>query len=408
LELLLIYNYCVTAVLVLFIINFVINNIVFKSTVDYSLPDFFRVNPPLVSILIPARNEENNIKRCLRSLIKQEYPNTEIIVLDDSSSDNTYQVVKEFAQRNSRVRLISGKPLKKGWLGKCYACHQLSRKARGKYLVFTDADTLHFPNSISSALGCLLSNKLDALSAIPGQIMVTLSERLVVTWVHFGILSLLPLILIRKSKNPLFCTANGQFMLFKSSIYRKIGGHRSVKAKVLEDIHISKQVKRAGYRFMVFDGSRNIYCRMHRNTRDLIKGFSKFMFAAFDFNIFNTGIVILLISSLFLYPFILLPIGIFIFDWPRAVIELTIIQVLIILAMRAILAIRLKNRLLDIFFHPLSMFFIILICMNSVMQARSGRAICWKGRSYDVYDPENIELTSDEFANNFNHKSSEI
>ena len=214
--------------------------------------------------------------------------------------------------------------------------------------------------------------------------------------------------LIKKLKNPLFCTANGQFMLFKDEVYNKIGGHSSVKARILEDIHISKNVKRAGYKFMVFDGSKNIYCRMHRNTRDLIRGFSKFMFAAFDFKILTIGIVILLISSLFLAPFILLPLGIFILDWPRIILELTIIQVFIILAMRAILAIRLKSRILDIFFHPLSMFFIILICINSVMQAKSGRGIFWKGRSYDVYDPDNLELSGDEFTNNFNHKISGV
>ncbi len=400
-DLFLLYQYLIVSILGLFLINFIINNIVFKNTTKYLLPESFKNSPPLVSILIPARNEAENIKRCLRSLLKQDYPNTEILVLDDNSNDNTSLIVKKLAEKDSRVKLIAGKPLKKGWLGKCYACYQLSKQARGRYLVFTDADTLHFPNSISSAIGCLTGNNLDALSVIPGQIMVTFSERMVVTWIHFGILSLLPLILVKKSKNPLFGTANGQFILFKSEVYKKIGGHRSVKAKVLEDIHISKQVKRYGYRFLIFDGSKNIYCRMYRSFRDLVRGFSKFMFAAFDYKIFTMSVVILLISALFLLPFILLPLGIFIFDWSRMIISLITIQIIIILIMRAILTIRFKSRILDIFLHPLSMVYIILICINSVLQTKLGKGVYWKGRRYDVYSRDYLELIDDDIINKF-------
>ena len=392
----LLYQYFIASILVLFLINFIINNILFKSTANYSLPESLKKSTPLVSILIPARNEVENIKRCLRSLLKQDYPNIEILVLDDNSNDSTSLSVKQMADKDDRIKLITGKPLKRGWMGKCYACWQLSKYAKGKYLIFTDADTLHFENSISSAIGCLTGNNLDALSVIPRQIMVTLHERLVVTWVHFGILSLLPLFLITKSKNPLFCTANGQFLLFKREVYRKIGGHKSVKAKILEDIHISKMVKKHGYKFMIFDGSRNIYCRMYRNFHELIRGFSKFMFAAFDFKLFTMIIVILLISVLFLFPFILLPLGLIFFDWPAIVIDLIILQILIILVMRIVLALRLKSRILDTLLHPISMTYIILICINSVFQTRFGEGVSWKGRRYDVYGEDYLELINDD------------
>jgi chlorobactene glucosyltransferase len=395
-NILLLYQYSIASILILFLINFIINNILFKSTANYSLPESLKKSTPLVSILIPARNEAENIKRCLRSLLKQDYPNIEILVLDDNSNDSTLLSVKQLAEKNSRIKLIAGKPLKRGWMGKCYACWQLSKYAKGKYLIFTDADTLHFENSVSSAIGCLTGNNLDALSIIPRQIMVTLHERLVVTWVHFGILSLLPLFLIAKSKNPLFCTANGQFLLFKREVYRKIGGHKSVKAKILEDIHISKMVKKHGYKFMIFDGSRNIYCRMYRNFHELIRGFSKFMFAAFNFKLFTMVVVIILISALFLFPFILLPMGIFIFDWPNIIIDLIILQIFIILIMRIILALRLKSRVFDTLLHPLSMIYIILICINSVLQTRFGEGIYWKGRRYDVYGEDYLELINDD------------
>jgi chlorobactene glucosyltransferase len=334
--------------------------------------------------MIPARNEAENIKICITSLIKQDYPNMEILVLDDNSTDNTYRVIKKISEKDDRVKIFTGKPLKEGWIGKSYACHQLAKHAKGKYFLFTDADTLHFKNAVSSAIGCLLKNRLDALSAIPKQIMVSIHERLVVTWVHFGILSLLPLIMVKKSKYPLFCTANGQCMLFKREVYKKIGGHRSIKTKILEDIHISKQVKKHGYKFMIFDGSKNIYCRMYRDFRGLVKGFSKFMFAAFDFKVFNITVAILFISVIFLFPFILLPLGTLLFDWPDLIINLIIIQIMIVLTMRIILSIRLKNRVLDTFFHPVSMVYIILLCINSVLQSKFGEGAYWKDRSYDI------------------------
>ena len=381
---LLLYQYFVTSALVIFLLNFIVNNILFKNTANYLLPESLIKSPPLVSILVPARNEAKNIRRCLLSLSKQDYTNIEILVLDDNSNDGTSVIVEDFVKKDSRVKLIIGKPLKSGWIGKSYACQQLSKYAKGNYFVFTDADTLHFKNSISSAIGCLIKNNLDALSAIPKQIMVSFHERMVVTWVHFGILNLLPLFLIKKSKNPLFSTANGQFLLFRREVYEKIGGHESIKTKILEDIHISKQVKKHGYKFMIFDGSKNIYCRMYRSFGKLIKGFSKFMFAAFDFNLFNISAAILLITALFLLPFILLPLGVFIFDWSGMIINLITIQISIILIMRIILAARLKNKILDVLFHPLSMVYIILICINSVLQTKFGEGACWKDRKYGI------------------------
>jgi len=375
---------------------FIINIILYKNIANYLLPESFKKSPPLVSILVPARNEAANIRRCVRSLLKQDYPNTEIIVLDDNSDDDTSLIVEELAEKNSNLKLISGKPLKPGWLGKCYACYQLAKHAKGEYFVFTDADTLHFKNSVSSAIGCLVSNKLDALSAIPRQIMVGLHERMVVSWTHFGILSLLPLIMVKKSKNPLFATANGQFLLFKRKVYEKIGGHESIKAKVLEDIHMAKQVKRCGYRIMLFDGSTNIYCRMYRNFKDLLRGFSKFMYAAFDFKIFTMIFVVLFITAVFLAPFILLPLGILVFDWSSTLIGLLIIQIFSLLVMRTILAIRVKSRAIDVFLHPLSTAYILLICINSVLQVKFGEGVCWKDRRYDVSSGNYLELIDDE------------
>lgn len=393
---LLLYHYTVTAALLVVLINFIVNNILFKNIASFTQAEQVKNSPPLVSVLIPARDEAKNIKRCIRSLLKQDYPNIEILVLDDNSSDGTGQIVRQMRKKDSRVRLITGKPLKNGWMGKSYACHQLSKCAKGDYFVFTDADTLHFSSSVSNAVNCLTANNLDALSAYPMQIMVTIHERMLITFISFAILSFLPLVLIKKSRHPLFCTAIGQFMLFKRDVYKKIGGHKSIKKEILDDVKISKQVKRCGYKFMIFDGSGDIYCRMYRNFSGAVKGYSKVIFAAFDFHISIQFIVTVLITILFLLPFILLPLGILVYDLPAIVINLITLQVAIIFVIRGILAIRFRSRVLDAFLHPLSMLYIILVSINSILQSKIGAGIYWKGRVYDASsDRDELKLVKD-------------
>ena len=391
----LLYQYCIVTVLVILFGNFIINNHLFKDTTRFTLPSYIKKNPPLVSILIPARNEEKNIRRCLRSLSRQDYPNFEIIVLDDNSSDSTSSVVIEFTVRDSRIKLVKGKPLESGWLGKSFACHQLSKEANGGYLLFTDADTLHFKNSVSSALSSLLINKLDAISVFARQITVTLHERMMVPFANYFLLTFLPLILVTKTKNPLFCTAIGQFMLFKRRVYKKIGGHEAVKKEILEDIHISKMVKKHGYKFMIFDGKNNFYCRMYKNLKEVINGYSKVLAAVFDYNIFIQSLVTVLVFLVYLVPFIALPAGIFIFHLPQIVINLIILQIIIISAIKIIQIIRFKNRFIDLLLFPVSVIYLLIISVISIIQSKSTYGVYWKGRSYDVRDEKELKLLKD-------------
>lgn len=389
------YQYFIVTALTIILINFIINNILFKNIKNFKLPEDILKTPPLVSVLIPARNEEKNIRKILNSMIKQDYPNLEILVLDDNSTDATGQIVQEFAKKDSRVRLIKGAPLPEGWKGKCFACHQLSKIAKGEYFVFTDADTLHFPSSISGSLAALIKNKLDVTSVYPRQIAVTFSERMTIRFIHFAILSFMPLILVKHTKGPFFSTAIGQFFLFKRQVYEKIGGFESVKDEILEDINMSKQIKRFGFKIMVYDGSDSIFCRMYTNLFDVIKGFSRFIYAAFDCNFLMEAVAVFFISLIFLVPFVLLPLGIFIFDWPRMLISLNIIQILLIFVIKSVLAIRFKERILDIFFTPISVAYIALIAMNSYIQSRFGKGVNWKGRTYDASDENSLGLFED-------------
>ena len=381
---LLYYQYVVLFALSLMLLNLVINNFVFKNVENYSLTGQVLKNPPLISILIPARNEAENISRCLKSLLKQDYPNLEIIVLNDNSTDGTSKVVKVIAEKDNRVRLVEGAPLKDGWIGKNFASHQLAKYAKGEYFIFTDADTLHFPKTVSSAFGALITTKVDALSIYPRQIMVTFAERMTVPIINIALQCFIPFILIKKSKSPLFSTAIGQFMMFKREAYEKIGGYESIKGHMIDDIQISKRVKKSGYKFMVFDGRNTIYCRMYKNLKGVVIGLAKSIYPAFNGNILALFSFTGLLTATLLIPFTLLPLGAFLFDWPVAIIRLIIFQVIIVLAIKTIFAIRYKQRMLDILLAPLSMAIIDALVFVSFFQAKYGEGLSWKGRVYDV------------------------
>ncbi|MFC2159172.1 glycosyltransferase [Actinomycetota bacterium] len=396
----LLYQYIVAGILLLVMINFIINNFLFKNTIKYKLPESFLKERPLISILIPARNEEDNIKRCINSLLKQDYDNFEILVLNDNSTDNTAKIVNELIKKDPRIKLYQGKPLIRGWLGKSYACQQLAGYAKGQYFLFVDADTLHFPTSISSSVACLLKYKLDALSVFAKQIIVSFSERMVVPFGNFMILAFMPLALIRRSRRALFCTAIGQFMLFKKDVYEAIGGHESIKGEILEDVIISKHVKKCGYKFMIFDGRSNLYCRMYHNFSEVVSGYSKILFASFDYSVTMLFTAIVLMAAIYIAPFVMFPLSI-IFDWHQAFVNIMFLQIIFILITRIIMSIRYRMKVVDILLYPLSVIYLLSMAVNSVLQYKYNIGVCWKGRTYNIVenedDEEELKLIDDNY-----------
>jgi chlorobactene glucosyltransferase len=179
---------------------------------------------PLVSILIPARNEERHIKRCLDSLRNQVYKNYEILVLNDNSTDNTLDILNQIAAEDSRVRVLNGKPLPDDWYGKPFALHQLTQEARGEILVFTDADTVHTPTSIAWGITNLQGLKADLVSGYIGQIFKSFGEIMTVPLMFFLTGFTIPLFLNRFVKVPWFSAAIGQFIVVKRNVFDAIGG----------------------------------------------------------------------------------------------------------------------------------------------------------------------------------------
>lgn len=248
---------------------------------------------PLVSICIPARNEEAVIERCVTSALKQDYPNFEVLVLDDNSTDQTTQILSKLSKIINNLHHLKGKPKPADWLGKPWACHQLGQQTKGDYLVFIDADVWLEEKSISKAISALQYS--DAITVWPKQHMETFWERLIIPMIYYGLYSLLPAkyveqnpkwlpALLRTKMGPKFAAACGQFIAFNRDAYDTIGGHTSVKQEIVEDVELSKNIKRQGLTITMYDGVDTVNCRMYQSHRELFEGFRKNFFVGFGRN----------------------------------------------------------------------------------------------------------------------------
>jgi chlorobactene glucosyltransferase len=338
---------------------------------------------PFVSVLVPARNEERNIARCLKSLLGQDYPHYEVIALDDSSSDATLDIARSFAANDRRLRLLEGKPLPEGWTGKSFACYQLSQEAKGELLLFVDADTEHTPHSISSAVAEMQRSRVDLLTLIPRQIMGTFWEKAILPLLHFSTFCFLPFPLVRLSKNPKFAMANGQFMLFKRRVYDTIGGHKEVRTALVEDVWLSRLVKQHGFRLLVMDGSQLVSCRMYTSLRGIWEGFSRNLFPGMRYSVPMIVAVVVFNFLTSVLPFLLLLLGLASYGTDSWWSGVVVTEIAVIVAIRVALALRFHMSLPSVFIHPVAMSVLMGIAVNSVRLVLVGGGSRWKGRAYD-------------------------
>jgi glycosyltransferase involved in cell wall biosynthesis len=334
-------------------------------------PKLRRVNKQytdLVSILIPARNEEGNILTLLISILEQDYPDYEVIVLDDGSSDRTYELCEGFASRYPAFRVIKGGELPSGWLGKNYACSQLAKEANGGLLLFLDADVRLHNGAINSAVHRMYSNKLSLFSLIPNQQMDTVGEKAVVPLLHYGALSLIAFRLVYLAKVSQLSVACGQFMFFEAENYRRHQWHEKVKDKVVEDIEIMKQLVGLKLNGECLLANKLVSCRMYRGYNSAIRGLSKSALAAFNYNIFSVLLYLLLLVA---GPMIIL------MTLNANLIVMMAGLIILTCTMTSFMAG--QNPLTNIILHPLQMFNFALIAFVSI-QRHLTRTNVWKGR----------------------------
>jgi chlorobactene glucosyltransferase len=338
---------------------------------------------PKVAILVPARNEEANIEASLRFLLAQDYPNLEIWLYDDASTDRTAEMATRIqSEHQSALHIISGSEgPPPGWLGKANACHRLYASMRVEsepdYVLFTDADVRFEPSAVSRAVEAAQANGAGLLSIFPRQITVSWAERLAVpVLLHWTVYNFLPLPLAFTLKSGLaFAAANGQFMLFTQQAYEACGGHAAVRSHILEDVALARAVKKAGYPTLLADGGPLVHTRMYSGPAEVWQGYSKNVYA-----FFGNSPVFLGIGTAGLLALYVLPVLLAVLFLPSAAGFVFLAQYAVAILTRLVLSLRFKYSLLDSFFHPLAVLFITSIGINSMIWAITGRGV-WKGRT---------------------------
>lgn len=255
----------------------------------------------MVSVLIPVRNEENTIGNCLDSLVKQTYDNLEIIVLDDGSTDFTWDILSRYRQRYSRVKILKGKAKPESWKGKTFAVKQLAAAAEGEYLYMTDADTLHSREAVAWAVERLEERGLDAFSAMPRQEMRSIAEKIIIPTVIIPLL-FLPLHLINSGRIKSLAFGIGQFFMFRRDVFFETGGMKPVRHRITEDIALANRTKKLGYRYQFLNSFGHIRCRMYGGFREAIAGFAKNFYEFAAISPALASFIIALIAMLFLAP----------------------------------------------------------------------------------------------------------
>jgi chlorobactene glucosyltransferase len=337
---------------------------------------------PHVSVLVPARNEILNIQACVASLLAQDYPSFEVIVLDDHSTDGTLPVLKQAAQADPRLRILDGRRLPRGWLGKHWACHQLHQASTGELLLFTDADTRHAPNMLRDSVSALLAEKSDLVTAFPYEETMTWGELLTVPVISFGIFSFLPIYMVRFLGWPSLSVTIGQFMLFRREAFEAIGGYEAVRDHLVDDVSLGRRILENGFEWRLLDGTRHVTCRMYHSFSEVVEGFSKNVFAFFDYRILPFLITLGVVGYVFIEPPLSLIsrwVGHPLSAFPTGLAVVAVIESFLLwqIAYR-----RFRFPTYMVFFYPLSMAIFILIGLRSMTLTLTGNA-SWKNRSLE-------------------------
>lgn len=333
---------------------------------------------PMVSVLIPARNEVENIAKCVRSLLEQKYPSFEILVLDDQSTDGTREILKEISKKQPKLHLLDGLPPAKNIVGKNWACQQLADHARGELLLFTDADTRHRPNMLHDIVTASIGEQADLLTGYPRQLVHSWGERLLVPSFSWVLCSFIPLGLGYRLTMPAMASAVGQLMLFRREAYDLIGGHTSVGDSIVDDLSLARRIKSSRLRWRVLHVADLVSCRMYQSSQDAINGFTKNLFAVFDYRLLPFLFAFFWLLFMFWEPLIVA----FIMLMNRAKIAQPVSLALCIALSLLLWIFHYKNMGISIglaFLYPLTILANAVVATKSCIQSIKGE-LEWKGR----------------------------
>jgi chlorobactene glucosyltransferase len=341
---------------------------------------------PLVSIIVPARNEERNIRDCVESLLAQDFPCIEVLVVDDGSTDTTPAILRELSGTHpaaDRLRVLRVESLPPGWVGKPHAMHTGATAARGEWLLFTDADTRHAPGALRAAVRHALARGDDLLSLGTQQDVPDVWGRVVMPFAYMGIALQYPVRLVNDPRSPV-AIANGQYLLIRRAFYDRVGGYAApeLRATVLDDRDLAQVVKRAGGRLELADGRELVRTRMYHTLREQWEGWSKNAYAGSRGGLPFYLLMLAGLPATSILPFVLLLSGLLRRNRRRLLTGAV--------ATGAIAAYRTAlNREQGIAWryvwtHPLAAAIFWAILVRSFWRVRTGRGVTWRDRTYQL------------------------
>ena len=342
---------------------------------------------PLISVIIPAKDEEENIEACIRSILAQDYTNLEILVVDDRSNDRTLEIASKFENSESKVRVIQVKELPKGWTGKNHAIHEGVKPAGGELLLFVDADTEHDPRTITSSVVQMEQHSLDALSIEPYFVWTRFIQKLTFSILTTVVACLFPIFLVNH-KGSHRTLSNGQYILIKKKVYDTIGGHEAIKNRILEDLALIENTKKNGFNYNLAVGTDFIKVKMYRDLATFWKGWGRILFPALKRNLLLATFLYFLAIVISIIPFIIVFHAFL--AWMAGLPPLNTIS---ILAICVICTIYITNGFINYFFrinpfytllHPFAVLSGMAILGNSVWISLKKKQIEWKGTIYNI------------------------
>lgn len=346
---------------------------------------------PKVSIILPARNEEKYISKCLDSLFEQDYPNFEIIAVNDSSSDKTAEIMYKYQNKSSILTVLNAGFKPAGWIGKNWACHQGYLRANGEIFLFTDADTIHSPSVLSLAIEHLIEQKLDALTVIPRLLCqdiwtkITLPLIWSISYVKYS-----PL----RANNPKATTGYffGSFYVIFRKVYEAVGTHDAVKSEIVEDGALGGIVKKAKFNLRVVRGEHYVGAVWARDFSTLWHGLRRLMIPLYHQDMINASLITIATFFLLLIPFI----SLFVFPFLSIMSNFNIsgkdILLLVNLITIALIVLSsaiqskyiLFNSSLYSLASPIAGTIICLAFLSSIIDAKKKEIIRWRGRGYTI------------------------
>ena len=334
---------------------------------------------PKISILIPCRNEEDNVENVINSMVNQSYENIEVILLDDSSSDNTAQIISKFSKKFSIIKYVTGLQLKKGWIGKNWACHQLTKIATGDYFLFCDADVIYDKDLVRDSIANLKKNDYKFLTLFPGRKSDSITDKFIWSFAGWAINAWLPFIITFKTNISLLAAGFGQFLLIDKETYFKIGGHKSFKNTQLDDFELSRLVQQSGDKWSVAIASNRVITKGYSTFTESINGHGRSIMPVFH----NNGIIMFLfwciISNTIFFPIFLSINSVINSDYSNLNSFLSFCNIFFIFISWILTSFKTKVNIIPCLIYPLTTFLILFVAIHSLYKTKK-RIIFWKDR----------------------------